>query len=101
MDKEALSHPKTSKSSKMAVINMLANANKRKEYGQSFCDISRQIFRTNVSIKNKDEEKKRMEEYLITEKEKISDAKIQFSEDCARFDEYINSVNRKDILISE
>lgn len=65
------------------------------ESSTNFLQQSRDILRCQISTQHKEEERQRLNEFIVMEEERLYDAKIAFDEDCKRFNDYMDNVQLK------
>jgi len=83
----------THRSSKWnANLNYLKNKMKVKESRKDFVNQSRDLLFLEISIRNKKEETEKLKEFIVTENEKLIEAKTSFKEDRDKFQKYVEQL---------
>lgn len=83
----------TNRSNKLqGSINYLKDKLKQKESRKDFVNQSRDLLFLEISIRNKKEETEKLKEFIVTENEKLVEAKNSFKEDRDKFQKYVEQL---------
>lgn len=86
---------------KPKALDYLSKGSQQKESARDFIDNARKILMSQISINNKSEVTEILQEYIVMEREKLSEGKKTFQEDKDKYQKYKEDLSSKSNSVAE